>query len=131
MTGEINSAIQNLLPSTREVHSSSVNRPDKTQAQGGVEPGAKSKLQEAVTKVEENKEADKESLTGTISDLNQMVQQAQRELQFSIEEESGEMVVKVIDKETDEVIRQIPAQELLELRKRLADAAGAIFRDSV
>ena len=72
-----------------------------------------------------------DSIEGAVSDLNNLAQQMRRELQFSVEEESGELVVKVIDKETDEVVRQIPSEVLLELRKRMTEAAGAIFSDSV
>ncbi len=131
MTSEINSAIQNLLPSTREFTGNAVNRLAKGQAVDGAQAGMKSGLQDEKSKAEKDKEADKGALNATVSDLNEIVQQLHRELQFSVEEESGETVIKVIDTETDEVIRQIPAQEVLELRKRLADAAGAIFRDSV
>ena len=48
--------------------------------------------------------------------INQLVQ---RELEFSIDEESDTTVVKVLDKETKEVIRQIPAEQLLELARAL------------
>lgn len=132
MTSEINSALQNLLPSTRELPSSSVARINKGQAtEAAQQPEVGSRLQEDERKAEDGKEIGKESLDGAVSDLNQIVQQLHRELQFSIQEESGETVVKVIDTETDEVIRQIPAQELIELKQRLADAAGALFQDSV
>lgn len=39
----------------------------------------------------------------------------QTNLQFSMDDESGEMVVKVMDVEKDEVIRQIPPEEVLAL----------------
>jgi len=36
----------------------------------------------------------------------------------------------VVDRETDEVVRQIPSEEVVRLRQRLQEAAGAIFQDS-
>jgi flagellar protein FlaG len=39
-------------------------------------------------------------------------------------------VIKVIDRETDEVVRQIPSEEVVRMRKRLQEAAGVIFQDS-
>jgi flagellar protein FlaG len=39
------------------------------------------------------------------------------------------MVVKIIDKETDEVVRQIPPEEVLTLKQRLTEAAGAFIQD--
>ena len=65
-----------------------------------------------------------------VSDLNQLVQSLHRELQFSVDNDSGETVIKVVDRETDEVLRQIPNDEVLQLRKRLEETAGAIFQDS-
>lgn len=39
-------------------------------------------------------------------------------------------MIKVVDRETDEVVRQIPSEEVMRLRERLQEAAGVIFRDS-
>lgn len=64
------------------------------------------------------------------SGLNELVQDLHRELQFSVDHESGDTVIKVIDRETDEVVRQIPSEEVVRLRKRLEEASGVIFQDS-
>ena len=85
--------------------------------------------------LERAKEAEKaeeanESIDGVVSDLNKLVRDLQRELQFSVDRESGETVIKVVDRETDEVLRQIPSDEVMRLRKRLEEAAGVIFHDS-
>ena len=45
-------------------------------------------------------------------------------VRFENDNEAGEFVVKVVDRETDEVIRQIPPEELLSLTKRLNDLRG-------
>jgi flagellar protein FlaG len=73
---------------------------------------------------------DEDRLAEMVSDLGNLVRSLHRELQFTVDKESGETVIKVVDKETDEVIRQIPSQEFMELRKRLEDSAGIIFQDS-
>jgi flagellar protein FlaG len=72
----------------------------------------------------------KDSLGEMVSDLNQLVRELHRELRFSVDKESGETVIKVIDSKTDEVVRQIPSDELMALRRRLEEAAGVIFQDS-
>jgi flagellar protein FlaG len=51
-------------------------------------------------------------------------------LQFSVDDKSGETMIKVVDSKTDEVVRQIPSEEVVRLRQRLEDVAGVIFRDS-
>lgn len=49
------------------------------------------------------------------------------QLVFSIDKDTDEVVVKVIDPETKEVIRQIPPEELLEIRKKLDEIVGILF----
>ncbi|MDJ0740333.1 MAG: flagellar protein FlaG [Gammaproteobacteria bacterium] len=97
---------------------------------GRVEQTADAK--EKPTPAEQVQAADEEaeSLENVVSDLNQLVRELHRELQFSVDEESGDTVVKVIDSETDEVLRQIPSDQVLRLRQRLEEAAGVIFQDS-
>lgn len=73
---------------------------------------------------------EKEPLEDVVSDLNQLVRDLHRELQFSVDKDSGETVIKVIDSKTDEVLRQIPSEDLMNLRKRLEEASGVIFQDS-
>ena len=69
-------------------------------------------------------------LNDVVSELNNLVRELHRELQFSVDDESGETVIKVVDRETDEVVRQIPSEDVVRLRQRLQEAAGAIFQDS-
>lgn len=40
-------------------------------------------------------------------------------LKISIDDQSGKTVVKVVDGDTDEVIRQIPSEEMLSISRRL------------
>jgi len=42
-------------------------------------------------------------------------------------DERGGMVVKIVDRENDEVIRQVPAEEILELKATLEDLRGNII----
>ena len=82
--------------------------------------------------VEHMKQAEQsqQPLGNVVSELNNLVRELHRELQFSVDDESGETVIKVVDRETDEVVRQIPSEDVVRLRKRLQEAAGLIFQDS-
>jgi flagellar protein FlaG len=77
----------------------------------------------------EPKQQEKAPLEAVVSKLNDLVHELHRELQFSVDDKSGETVIKVIDSETDEVVRQIPSEEVVRLRERLREAAGVIFQD--
>ncbi|MBI3143687.1 MAG: flagellar protein FlaG [Pseudogulbenkiania sp.] len=67
-------------------------------------------------------------------DLNEAVEKVSKavaayssELQFSIDEESGTQVVKVIDRQTDQVIRQFPSEEMLKIAKSLDKVLGVLI----
>lgn len=45
-------------------------------------------------------------------------------VRFENDNDAGELVVKIVDRETDEVIRQIPPEDLLKLTQRLQDLRG-------
>jgi len=70
-------------------------------------------------------------LSNVVSNLNSLAQDLHRDLLFSIDDKSGETIVKVVDNETDEVIREIPSKDLRELKARLEETSGIIFKDSV
>ena len=58
-------------------------------------------------------------LMDAISELKGFVQNIRRNLEFSIDDESGRIVIKVIDSESKEVIRQIPPEEAVQLARAL------------
>lgn len=43
------------------------------------------------------------------------------ELSFSVDRELNEVIIKITDKNTKEVIRQIPSEEMIDLAKRLQE----------
>ncbi len=45
---------------------------------------------------------------------------------FSVDQESGQVVVRVLDPETRELVRQIPPQELIEIRQRMDTYLGLL-----
>ncbi len=52
-------------------------------------------------------------------------------LRFSVHKPTGRTVIKVIDKETQELVREIPAEEILNLAAKLDDMLGIIFDETV
>ncbi|PWV63291.1 flagellar protein FlaG [Plasticicumulans acidivorans] len=53
--------------------------------------------------------------------VNEHLQASHRSLQFSRDDGSGYVVIKVMDTEKNEVIRQIPSEELLALARHLRE----------
>ncbi len=54
-----------------------------------------------------------------VAQMNEYIQSTQRDLHFSYDANSGETVVKVLDRSTQEVIRQIPDEIFLRLAQQL------------
>ncbi|MDL2284955.1 flagellar protein FlaG [Oxalobacter sp. OttesenSCG-928-P03] len=50
-------------------------------------------------------------------------------LQFAIDDELGRVVVKVIDSETDEVIKQFPSEDALRLARTLGKPGGGLVEE--
>jgi len=65
-----------------------------------------------------------EELQEAVSDINEMVQLIQRDLSFSMDDESGRTVVSVIDSGSGDLIRQIPSEEVLTMAKYLKEVSA-------
>ena len=67
----------------------------------------------------------------TAADLQQIGLVFNRKLQFVVDHNSNEVIVKVIDKETDKVIKELPPEELQRLHSNLKEAIGCLFNERV
>jgi len=75
-------------------------------------------------------ESDKAKLEGAVKKLNDYVAPALQTIQFSIDQESERIVVKVVDTTTQEVLRQIPNEEVLAITKTLDKLQGLVIRQT-
>ena len=62
-----------------------------------------------------------------VSQISDFIQNFQRDLVFTIDEESDRLVVKVVDSVTQEVIRQIPEEETLSIARHLDSPESLII----
>lgn len=84
-------------------------------------------LNKSTERVNPAAQINKAELQQAVDVINQVVELEQRSLSFSIDEESGRSVIKVTDFETNDLIKQIPTEELLKVAqniKRLQDEMG-------
>lgn len=63
-----------------------------------------------------------------LSNIQDFVQNIQRNLNFALDDSSGRVVVKVTDAVSGEVIRQIPTEEVLKLAESLSEARSLLFQ---
>ncbi|MFI8743038.1 flagellar protein FlaG [Stutzerimonas zhaodongensis] len=76
----------------------------------------------------DTKAARVESATSAVEKFKTLVQDLQRNLDFSVDDSSGQVVVKVMDGESGKLIRQIPSEDLLRLSERLEDMRSLLFK---
>ncbi|MEN8638151.1 flagellar protein FlaG [Pseudomonas sichuanensis] len=83
------------------------------------------KVQEAAPS--EDKPHTREDLEKAVDDIRDFVQSSQRKLDFSIDDSTGQVVVKVIATESGDVIRQLPSETALKLAQSLSEAGSLLF----
>jgi flagellar protein FlaG len=67
-----------------------------------------------------------------VTKLNDFAQKTQRDLNFKVDEDSGKTVIKVYDRLSEQLVRQIPNEEALEMAKRLSvDEPSMLFSAQV
>ena len=71
---------------------------------------------------------DAATLAGAIDKVQDFTNTLANELKFSIDDKSGQTVVKIVDTATDEVIRQIPSEEMLAIADALGQIQGVLLK---
>ena len=80
-----------------------------------------SRVQDAskAERLKEQNEAQRKELDSAVSQLNDYVQNVQRDLQFEVDNDLGQTIVRVVDQQTKEVVRQMPDEVALRLAEKL------------
>lgn len=69
----------------------------------------------------------KEQIKQAVQKIQETVDNLAQNLRFSIDEETGKTIIKVMDAHTDEIIRQIPTEEAVEIARTLDKVQGLLF----
>jgi flagellar protein FlaG len=67
------------------------------------------------------------AIARAITAVNAMLDPMARGLQFSIDQATGTTVVKLVDTETREVLREMPSREMLAIARALDRVSGALI----
>ena len=70
-----------------------------------------------------------EVIQQSVGQLNEAIQNIRRELNFTVDDGTGKTIIKVIDSTTREVVRQIPAEEVLALLGHMQERHAALMVD--
>jgi|GEM_PF-1787448 len=81
--------------------------------------------------VEPAEKTDPKAVQDAVEKLSEFVETvSNRGLQISIDQDLSQVVLKVVNKDNEETIRQIPTEEVLELMKRMKDLSEEFFGDA-
>ena len=101
-----------------------------TQVQGGSADKVSQKaLQNENSQAQPSQEMTADEVQAVVDKLNEFMSNGQRNLNFSVDNDTENVVVKVMDTETQEVIRQFPSEQTLKLAKHLEGMLGLILND--
>lgn len=67
-------------------------------------------------------------LSKAVDNINRTMRGLSQQLEFTIDDDSKRLVVKVVDQQTGDVIRQMPSAEALEIAKALDRLQGLLIR---
>lgn len=92
----------------------------------------KANVQEDV-KAEQDKKAEisYKQMEMVAQQLQDFVGEMNKGLEFSVDKDSGRDVIKVIDKNNGDLIKQYPSEEVLDLVSKLSHAAGSLVNEKV
>lgn len=85
-------------------------------------------VRQAQPQPEDTVQADKQALEDAAADMQDATQVLQRNLNFSLDDSTGRLMVKVTDSSSGEVIRQMPSEEALRLAESLDEMRSLLFK---
>lgn len=84
----------------------------------------------AQEKAPATKETSPEQLKAAIKSVREYIEPTKSNLEFSVIDETDQVVVKIIDSSTKEVIRQMPSEEMIAIAKALDSIKGLLIKGS-
>jgi flagellar protein FlaG len=98
---------------------------------GAADPAAAT-AKSAATQAEPAAKADpsRGEVDDAVKKLNDSMSSSSQSLEFSVDHDSKQIVVKLIDQNTKEVLRQIPSAEALEMAKSIDKLQGRLIHQT-
>lgn len=76
---------------------------------------------------QQNQDTNAQKIKNALNNANIKMKHAKTRCEFSYHEETKRISIKVVDKETDEIVREIPPEETLEMVEKLWELAGIMI----
>jgi len=109
-----------------QLSNSAGSKPGESMSSTGTIP-AQSDSSSATAIANENAELTVHEVDQTVETLNQAMTLLQRGISFEIDRNMERTIIKVVDKETDELIKQIPSEDLLKIIEHMQEMQHLLF----
>ena len=76
------------------------------------------------------KKLDPELLANITEEINEAFRIFNTAISFSVDKDTGNTIIRILDRETEKVIREIPPEEMLRLASRLTEIIGRIVDET-
>ncbi|MDH5562922.1 MAG: flagellar protein FlaG [Nitrospirota bacterium] len=85
------------------------------------------------TKVEEqpNSKLGPEQVENVVARIQEQLQHVEPRIELSIDKDLGQVIFRLFDKESGDLIRQIPSEQVLELDRFFADQSGLFVKEDI
>ena len=92
-------------------------------------PAAPRAAAEMVAKVQKADSPARHEVESALKTLNEYTAMVAQDVSFTMDEESGKTIVKVVDTATQEVLRQFPSAEALSIARSIDKMQGLLIRE--
>lgn len=93
----------------------------KTASSTGVQPGPTAEIPQKAVKQASAQQLSAEELKKAVEALNQVLRQSHHSLEFSVDSDTHRPIVRLLDTETGELIRQFPSEETLAISRAIGE----------
>lgn len=94
------------------------------------DPVVKKKSQsDAPVVVKQKSEGFDTDVKKTASEVNSRLKHLNTNLRVEVDSASKQVIIKIVDSQTNEVVRQFPSEEMIEVARRLGEAIDRYDRD--
>ena len=105
--------------------------PAETQARAAARRAAVAQFANSLPGNSRQTDSKPQEIRKVAADIESVSLTFNKKLQFVVDQQSKEVIVKVIDKETDKVIKVLPPEELQRLHRKLRETIGVLYNETV
>ena len=126
VTAETRQALSRVAGKSRAQQSNEVIEANRTDARQGL-----SNNEQTAPPATESSQPSNQQLEQAAENMNKHVQSLKRDLHFSVDDDTGETIIRVVDSESQKTIRTIPSDEFLSIQQQFNQSVGLLLNARV